>query len=598
MRNGFRSLPIRNQIALVFSILFLIIMVGQTASSTIITSNAVGIQANDYILGTLKQTSLRMESLVDSFRMMANTIASNEIITEILVRNNRAAQGKDNYTLQYEDNLKLQKEISQTSIAFRGLNSIQIIAPSYVISYNFVSDSPFNAGELSQRELQRLEESSGGLVLLSTKREPVDKLNAKAKYVFSVSRKLYRFGDHQELGYLFINIQEKIIRSVIEDVSIGTSGTLELFDSEGVVTSARDEDMIGKKLDSGLVNQIPSVGGGGYEIANSVLTAYYFSDSLNWGIITKLPVSEVTASFVRIRQTNLIIGIVGILLAVLASVTFAKQLTKPLESLVESMSQIRANHLDARVKTGGGKELGQLGDTFNDMAEDLNNIIRVNTEIEIVSKEARLRAIQAQINPHFLYNTLDTIYWKLIMENQEEIGELVVSLSEILRYSISGSGERMVSLRRELNVLEHYQQIQDARFKGRIIWRKEVPEECLLVYMPKMLIQPVVENAILHGMDADQQILTILVTASISDGVMELCVSDNGRGIPQERLYTILDTLVQKPSEERSGFGLSGVHRQIQLRFGIDYGLRISSQVGVGTQVIIRIPVLETTEEQ
>jgi len=596
MKFGIRSMRVRNQIALVFSLVFLTIVVGQMLGSTLIVTHAVGSQANDYILETLKQTSSKMDTLMDSYRMMANAIASNPIVIDVLTRNNQTALEQVAYTLSYEDSRAINREIAQASIAYQGINSIQIVAPNYIISYNFVGDSPFNAGEMTQGETARLQESQGETVLLSIRREPTDKINARAVHVFSAARKIYRFRNHVELAYLFINIQESVIRTVIDDVSIGVTGTLDLFDANGVILSSRSQELIGQQIPEDLFDQSRASQGGWYQIAGDTLTAAYFSDALQWGVVTSLPVSEVAAPLVRIRGQNLLIGLLGVLLASVVSYMLSKQLIKPLEQLVDSMTLIRSNSLDARVEPHGGSEFRQLGQTFNEMADELNGIIKHNIEIETLSKEARLRAIQAQINPHFLYNTLDTIYWKLVMEGKEEIADLVVSLSEMLRYSISGSGERPVTLRRELNNLEHYQQIQNARFPGKIDWIRDVSPDCLGMYMPKMLIQPLVENAVLHGMDANK-VLAIRLAARLEKGDMLVVVEDNGKGIPPERLSGLLSA-ANNEKDQPAGFGLFGVHRQVQLRYGTQYGLSLSSQIDAGTSVELRIPQLDNDKER
>lgn len=597
MRKGLRSLRVRNQIALVFSLVFLAIVLLQTLGSMLLVSNSVSAQANDYILQTLQQTTAILEETIDSYRKLANTLASNTTIQDVLERNNERARGQASYAIPYEDSRLLQMEISKLSIAYDGINSIQIIAPSYVISYNFVSDSPFDAWDLTDAELARLHASNGDTVLLSIRREQSDKLHAKALHVFSAARKIFRFGVPDELAYMFINIQEPIIRSVIGGVNIGPGGSLELFDVDGLILSAHDTQLIGTRADPLPLKQGHPSPASGYEIADGILTAYHFSDALQWGVVTRLPVDQVAQALSLARQLNIVIGVGGILLLAAASYLLAKQLTKPLELLVESMTQIRANHLDTRVQIAGGMEVSQLGQTFNDMVDELDRIIRHNIQMETLSKEARLRAIQAQINPHFLYNTLDTIYWKLVMAKEEETAELVISLSEMLRYSISGSSERLVSLRRELNNLRHYQKIQNARFRDRIAWEMDIGQGCEGLYMPKMILQPLVENAVLHGMDSSKERLAINIRARCTGDRLVLVVSDNGKGIPGERLAELLKDPARDGQEKGEGFGLSGAHRQVQLRFGPDFGLSLESEVGQGTRITVTLPALDHDKE-
>ena len=591
MRKAFQDMSIRNKMSLMYSLLFVILMIGQLLASGSIVSQTVQTQANDYILQTLEQTLSKMEVYIDSLRMMTSTIAANETICTVLQDNFNAQASEPLSNFSYRDSQILQEEISKLTVAWDGINSVQLITPQKMFHYNFASASWFDVGEMSENERKRLEGSQGELLLFSTRRAPVDKFYAKDAQVFSVARKIYRFINHQELGYVFVNIHESKVRNIIDAVRFGSAGFLHLYDADGVLISSPAEERVGERLPGALLTQRRYHNRGGYYVEGDVLIAQCYSDTLQWGIMTEIPIQEVTGPLLSLQNTNMLLGAIGIVIAIAVSVLFAGALVKPLRSLVTSMRQIRSNLLGVRVPVVSTDELGELSSEFNAMSDELQNIIRLNCEIETHRKEAHLRAIQAQINPHFLYNTLDTIYWMLVLQGEEKTSELVIALSEMMRYSISGSSERLVTLRREISMLKHYQTIQDARYEGKLNWVYEIPEELLGHDVCKMTLQPIVENAILHGMNTRQPLLTITVAALREGDELVLSISDDGKGIEREKLPGILDEKENKESAHHTGFGLPGVHRQIQIRFGDAYGLTVLSKLGEGTTVRMRLPL-------
>ncbi len=591
MKKLLQGMSIRNKMALMYSLLFVILMIGQLLASGSMVYQTVQTQANGYILQTLEQTLSNMEVYIDSLRMMTSTVAANETIVGVLQENAGGPRSETLSNFSYRDSQILQEEISKLTVAWDGINSVQLITPRRMFHYNFASAPWFDVGEMSQNERERLQASQGELLLFSTRKAPVDKFYAKDAQVFSVARKIYRFINHQELGYVFVNIHESKVRNIIGAVRFGETGLLHLYDAEGVVISSPLQERVGERLPGALLRDRRYGNRVGYYVADGVLMAQCYSDALQWGIMTEIPIREVTGPLLWLQNTNMTLGAIAIGIAIVLSVLFAGQVVKPLRSLVTSMRQIRANNLGARVPVVSADELGELSSEFNAMSDELQNIIRLNCEMETHRKEAHLRAIQAQINPHFLYNTLDTLYWMLVLQGEEKTSELVIALSEMMRYSISGSSERLVTLRREISMLKHYQTIQDARYEGKLNWIYQIPEELLGYYLCKMTLQPIVENAILHGMHTGPRPLTITVAAMSRGEELILSISDDGKGMDQETLAGILDEKDNRESIHHTGFGLPGVHRQIQLRFGEAYGLTVCSGPGEGTTVRMRLPL-------
>ncbi len=593
-----RNMSIQQKIAWTYALLIAAIFICQMWVYNVFLSRVVQSKANDYIIQNLKQTNSKIETYIDSIRIMSNGITSNQEIREILISNNSLAQSTSaKYQISYADNLRITDEISKLTLAYDNINSVQIYTPYYTYSYNFAGDFE-NSNIINLKEGEAIKDSRGELLLMPSRKEFIDKYFATDIPVFSAVRKIYNYKIGQELGYLFINIHETALREIIENVEIGTTGVVQLFDSDGFFISAANPAIIGTRIDSEILGKIENMGNGGYFIIDDELIAFQKSDVTKWGVITRLPVKDVAGELDLLQMTNFLIGVVGLLVVILTSFILSKELTKPLQFLVRSMEKVRGGDLSSRVHVKSNDEIGHLSKVYNHMTEELQKLIRQNYEEQLSKKEAQLQAIQAQINPHFMYNTLDTIYWMLVLEGQDKASELVISLSDIMRYSISTKDGSIVTLSQELQILNGYRIIQSARFENKLAWSIFVPDEILSFYVPKMMIQPIVENAILHGMDSQKLSLTISVEAFIVDETLVVQVIDDGKGMSEEQVKSLLTDNNISKNQGHTGFGLPGVNRRIKIRFGDDYGLRIFSRFGEGTKVQMRLPIIRNISRE
>ena len=591
MKSKIRDMSIQQKIAWTYSLLIIAIFIFQIIAYNIFISKVIESKANDYIIQNLKQTNSKIETYIDTIRIMSNSITSNEEIRNVLIRNNEEARNASGqYQLGYEDIQLLTGEISKLTLAYDNINSVQIYTPYYNFSYNFAGE--YMDYSFEREEGEKISRSRGELLLIPARNEFVDKYYATNTTIFSAVRKIYDYKIGEELGYVSINIQERALREIIEDVEIGTTGVVQLFDSDGYFISSHDSSVIGTRMNPELYSRINEMDDGGYFIEKKQLIAFQKSDTTRWGVITRLPISDVAGEQAILQTTNLFIGFIGILVVLLTSYFLSKQLTKPILHLFRSMEKVRDGDLSSRVTVKSNDEIGRLSKLYNHMTEEVQTLIRRNYEEQLSKKEAQLQAIQAQINPHFMYNTLDTIYWMLVLEGQDKASELVVSLSEILRYSISSKDGSIVSLEREMQMVEYYKIIQTARFENKLSWHISIPDNVKSLYTPKMVIQPIVENAILHGMDVKKPILNISIEAFIEDDSLVIKVTDDGKGMSLEKVKNILEENGIQESRSHTGFGLPGVNRRIKISFGEKYGLQIESFLDKCTCIKIRLPVL------
>lgn len=286
-----------------------------------------------------------------------------------------------------------------------------------------------------------------------------------------------------------------------------------------------------------------------------------------------------------IYLTGALMGALCLVLGLLSAWILSRYLSQPVHQLDEAMGEVERGHLNVRLETDRSDELGRLAGRFNHMAEEyLANLDRsVQRQREL--NEARLRMMQAQLNPHFLYNTLDAVKWLGMAHQAPEVAGLATDLAAILRSSISG--DEVVTLEEELELVDRYVNIQTIRFGDRFTCEVDVAERYQSCLVPKLALQPLVENAILHGV-ADREDGYIKIWAGEEEDMLLLYVSDNGCGIPTE----VLERLNSGPRQLPDGhLGLFNVDSILRLRYGEACGLSARSTPGEGSCVWLRMPL-------
>lgn len=285
--------------------------------------------------------------------------------------------------------------------------------------------------------------------------------------------------------------------------------------------------------------------------------------------------------------------ILCILVSLRASMRFSRQLFQPIWSLNNAMAAVEEGELDARVEVTGTDEISQLSGRFNRMTQRLKENLEDSVRQQQELGEAQIRMMQAQLNPHFLYNTLDTLKWLGKINRVPQVATISADLADILRSSISG-GE-FVTLREETELLERYVEIQSLRFPGKFQYTAHIPEELRDVLVPKLMLQPLVENAIIHGFE-DGSHGHIRVSARQSGEELVLTVADDGCGMSQESMERFLS---RKGPQGGRHFGLYNVDAILRLHYGPDRGLSFPPpEEGKGTCIRVRLPISRREEEE
>lgn len=321
------------------------------------------------------------------------------------------------------------------------------------------------------------------------------------------------------------------------------------------------------------------------------LVAYITSRNSSWKFANIIPYSSILKNIAVVRITLVLVYIAIFILVFYLSFLFAKGITKPIERLTNEMKLVEDGRFDEITPIDitaakQGDEVAQLERDFHLMVQKINALIKDNYLKQIAIKESEFKALQAQINPHFLYNTLDSINWLAKLNKQHQIATMVKALGNLLRNSISIKSE-VIPLKDEINILKDYITIQKCRYEERLDFSINVNQEYWDYMIPKLSIQPLVENSIKHGLEKVLGVCKIRVWAEASENELEIWVQDNGPGMDKDFLAKLNKGEV-KP--RGSGIGIKNIDDRIKIIFGREYGIKIDSILGQGTKVCIFIP--------
>ena len=317
------------------------------------------------------------------------------------------------------------------------------------------------------------------------------------------------------------------------------------------------------------------------------LAVYSRSAYSMWNYVVLIPNAEIFGQIYRIRRFFIFVIIVITVLTIPICSMIAGVLYKPLENLVIAMQNVKNGNLDTAINDPRRDEYQKVYEGFNLMLAELKQLIEDLSNEKSLNKQAEINLIQAQINPHFLYNTLDSIYSIAVIHKVDEISNMASALSKFFRVSLSG-GKTDTTLKEALEITRSYLTIQNIRFGNKIGYEVNIPESYMDILVPKLLLQPIVENSIFHGLEKKKGKGRLSISCQENEETIFINVDDDGVGINEEKLiglWKIIDG-----GEDGEHFALKTINKQLILKYGKDYGLKIESREGKGTRVTISLP--------
>lgn len=392
-----------------------------------------------------------------------------------------------------------------------------------------------------------------------------------------------------EAAWVSLDLSFSSISSYINNVSIGQRGYCFLMDEDGNIVYHPQQQLLYAGLKSENTGALASLNDGTY-VDDTVIYCVTSVEGSDWRIVGVSYVDELVNRNVQdMIRLSCLLAVVVLAAALLTSFLLSQLLGRPLRGLASAMESFEtdADHFTYR-PVGGTREVRELSDSFGHMVLRIQQLMSTVREEEINLRKTELKALQAQINPHFLYNTLDSIAWMCEQGRNADAVKMVHALARLFRISIS-KGNELIPIAKEIEHAESYLQIQKYRYKNQFTYEFDVDPECLDYYCNKITLQPIIENAINHGLDllVDEGCITVRVYQDGEDIVFS--VQDNGVGMSQEQVASIL----QHGPKDRTGIGIKNVNDRLQIYFGKKYGLHITSELDVGTCVEIRMPKIQ-----
>ena len=319
---------------------------------------------------------------------------------------------------------------------------------------------------------------------------------------------------------------------------------------------------------------------------------------IGWKMMTLVPYTSFASGITTLTKIIVGVSLLILLIAYFLSKPIAYSITKRLDKLCGFMQRATGGELVEVPDIIYKDEIGILYENYNFMISRIRSLISKNYQMGIELKSAEYKALQSQINPHFLYNTLDMISWLSYQNKSEEITSVVYALANFYKLSLN-KGKDIVTLSDEINHLTYFMKIQEFRFSGKIKLNIDVPPELLQYSIPKITLQPIVENALFHGiLEKKSKSGSITVTGKRENELICLQITDDGIGIPSEQLKGLLEDKnhLETPDETGSHYGLHNINRRIRLQYGEAYGLSFESISGKGTTVSLLLPAMHVDE--
>lgn len=424
--------------------------------------------------------------------------------------------------------------------------------------------------------------------------------------VLSMHRQIYDVPSTRVIGSITIDVQLDVIRQICDQLVAKGQEQLYLLDAAGKVVYSTDPDAIGAAELN--VGPEPAIGGmeadrGSFDRDNAThIYQRIETPYMNWTLVKRVPDAFLYASARELTRIQLAIAAVSLLMIIVATLFISVHITSPIKRLIGYISRIQTGHLDVRIDVRSNDEIGILAQRFQTMMDTINDLILREYKLELANKTNELRALQAQINPHFLNNALQSIGTLALQHEAPRVYSLISSLAKMMHYSMT-TGETSVPLSKELEHVKAYLALQQQRFDEQVEVEYRLDEATYELLVPKMLLQPIAENYFKHGFEPgrDGPGRLLIETELSGEGMLRITIEDNGKGMSDESLLLLQNEWTREQagggSEDTEGIGLRNVLQRLRLYYDDRADLRLDVSGFGGLRVTLLIPQTDNKGE-
>ncbi|RTE04254.1 sensor histidine kinase [Paenibacillus whitsoniae] len=581
----FRNLLIRHKIMFIYvplifiPLLVLGVVSNQMYTNAIIKKTIKNVTDNSSLIIT------RINGMLTNVEGCANmlTINLNRVLVDEVLTSGASENNLQLYT-------QITNQLSYAMLVFPDVQSAAFIDSSHkVYGSNFLMER--NTADMLASDLLTQIDASNGTNLWF----PIQKRNyltaSPDDAVLTLGKRIVNINTGQKLGLLVLNLKESSISAIYRTIGSIQDGSYLIADGRGLVMSSQHpQELLQEVQDPELrawiaasdnTSDLATFENGANVVVSSELPRF------GWKLVSIAPLHSLTADTRKITVLILLIGGLCLLFAVLGATVLSKLIAKPIMGLTKHMKKVKEGNLELEFPVNSEDELGMLSSGFNAMIRRIQELLtRINFE-QKKKREYELALIQAQIKPHFLYNTLDVIYTLSEMGRARDVQRTTKALADFYRVALS-KGRETITIAEEIRNVKDYLSIQRIRYSDVFNYELDIENAVLDGLIPKLTIQPLVENAIYHGLKTKGCFGHLHVSGTVEAGKIKITVHDDGVGMPPERLQQLQRTI--EAEQEGIGFGLRNVCNRVKLYFGEEYGLEISSEREAGTRVILWLP--------
>lgn len=427
--------------------------------------------------------------------------------------------------------------------------------------------------------------------------------------LISISRQIRKDYFGEPLGVVNISIRESEIAQTLQDIKQYSTQKVMIINNNGEILSSSDEELDKLAISNGDTFKQIFNNNREYLISNrkgikdvkvgnsNYIVLFATLNKNNWKLVSIVDKDEVLSTFYVMKRYTMFVSFLALILGAIFVVITSASIYRPISILKSAMQKAREGNLDVRIIEERRDEFKQLYDSFNSMIETINNLINELYEKKLLATEAELKALQSNINPHFLYNIFETMIWMIELGNTEDLKKMVIALSKFYRLVLS-EGRDIITVKEAAEQIENYITVQKIRYKDMLNVDIDIDPQIFNYKMLNMLLQPIVENSIVHGIQGKSGSGNIKIQGKAENvegkKLMVFTIEDDGIGIQKERLEEIKNSLenYNKSQDGKDGYyALKNINQRIKLHYGSEYGIDIKSVYGQGTRVVLAIPI-------
>ncbi len=598
VHNAIKKLSFKSKLIFSFIFISIVPILLVQSISYFNTTSAMKENVNDLITYNLVQTEKNLNTTLNSYTDILYQIYTDDEIIELVKKVNVEDESAMEISL-------LRDRLSKLTNSKEGIRSIAILCSNgKTVFYDTLTasslDSSWMNTNFNRSKFYSEVTSVKGSLLVPT--SYAAKLGDKEYYLFHIANKMVDFNDIRKdaIGVIVISIDEDIIYKACNEsdensyLRKGVKSVNFIVDKSDYIISFPDKELVGMKISPSV-----NMNKGKYDetaekisffASNSIITNSFVSEKNGWIVVNAVDQSYLFRKVYVAQRLTIIFGLLVLMFSIAIIFYVTRNFSQSIRKILQAMKTAQEGELSVRVELDDdGDEMSAIAARFNKMIFKINNLVQEVKNATYKQKEAEIRALEAQINPHFLYNTLDAINWMAIEKDEHEISNMLKSLAQILRYSVNKSNS-IVQLREEIEWLKQYIYLQQTRFNYSFECYMDVDDNILNYYIHKLLFQPFIENVIIHGFEGINQGGVLSISINDIDEHIQIIIKDNGKGIDAETVELLNSTYATEVTANGSGLGVRNVFDRIKMYYGEAGSWHIESEPGKGTVIFLKIP--------